>query len=83
MVLGYIGITVILVIIYQICCYQLYKELKKNAINTSLSIYGPGPDVLYKYFIYKKNKNKSLSAKFFIGSIAFVLALLLIVFAIF
>jgi len=81
----YIISIAILLIIYQICSYLIYKDLKKNSIDSSLSVYGPGPDILYKYFMYNKHKhkNRTLGSKFFIAISAFVFAIALIIYAIF
>jgi hypothetical protein len=83
MVITYIIVGIVVFIIYAVCNYQLYKELKRHGIETGAQTSGPGPYTLFRYLIYQKKTEKPLDVKFYISTVAFALFILMLFFPIF
>ena len=83
MVITYIIFGILVFIIYAVCNYQLYKELKGHGIETGAQTSGPGPYTLFRYLIYQKKAGKPLDVKFYIGTIAFILFILMLFYPVF
>lgn len=75
-------LTLICFGIYGVCNYRLYKELESNGVPTSLTTAGPGPDVLFRYIVYKRKKGETIGAVCYLGILMLLSACVLMVYTI-